>query len=147
MCLTINNLSINNLKQNNMKATYQRQHTSSKTNVPVFVYSVEGTELELARLREVQGANHRTDKETNKDLWFTTRYAGDEAKLIITQNNKVIADMSEFKKLDSLSKQFGGNLGEQIAKQAAAMLFKSQSTPANTVKEENPTSAEDLGGL
>lgn len=130
-----------------MKATYQRQHTSQGTNVPVFVYSVAGSPEELSKLREVQGNYHRTDKVTGVDLWFTTRYAGEEVPLIITQNNKVIADMSEFKKLDSLSKQFGGNLGEQIAKQAAAMLFKSQSTPANTVKEENPTSAEDLGGL
>jgi hypothetical protein len=129
-----------------MKATYQRQHTSSKTNVPVFVYSVEGTELELARLREVQGANHRTDKETNKDLWFTTRYAGDEAKLIITQNNKVIADMSEFKKLDSLSKQFGGNLGEQIARQAAAMLFKANSSEAQPKSVPTPN-AEGLNDL
>lgn len=129
-----------------MKATYQRQHTSSKTNVPVFVYSVEGTDAELVKLREVQGANHRTDKETGKDLWFTTRYAGDEAKLIITQNNKVIADMSEFKKLDSLSKQFGGNLGEQIARQAAAMLFKGNSSEAQPKSVPTPD-AQGLNDL
>ena len=130
-----------------MKATYQRQHTSKNTNVQVFVYSVTGSPEELTKLREAQGVNHRTDKDSGADLWFTTRYAGDEAKLIITANNKVIADMSEFKKLDSLSKQFGGNLGEQIAKQAAALLFKAQSTSGTPAKEENPTSAEDLNGL
>lgn len=129
-----------------MKATYLRQHTSKATNVPVFVYSVEGSAEDLVKLREAQGANHRTDKDTGVDLWFTTRYAGEEAKLIITSNNKVIADMSEFKKLDSLAKQFGGNLGEQLAKQAASILFKTQSAPAQP-KQENPTSAEDLGGL
>jgi hypothetical protein len=102
----------------------------SKKGNPTFVYAVTGEKAELAAYAKAQGVNHRV---VGKDdprglaegtvLFFTTRYVGETGKLVITSNGNVVADMSDFRKADSLSKQFGGNLGEAIAAQAALSLL------------------------
>lgn len=102
----------------------------SKKGNSVFVYSVEGDKPEMAAYAKAQGANLRL---VGKDdprglaegtvLFFTTRFVGDNGSLVITSNGNVVADMSDFRKADSLSKQFGGNLGDAIAAQAALSLL------------------------
>ena len=110
-----------------MEIKLERSYKSKVGNT-VFVYSVSGTSQELTAFESAQGDNYRTDDKTGAPLWFTTRCVGDEGKLIITQNNKVVADMSAYEKAASLASQFGGNLGEELAKAAAAQLLKSKSS-------------------
>lgn len=111
-----------------MKATYRRPYKSKNGNT-VFVYGVSGTATELEAFEKAQGTFHRVDETTGEPLWFTTRAVGDSANLIITSNNKVVPDMSEFDKADSLARQYGGNLGDQLAKAAAERLLGKKMEP------------------
>ena len=42
---------------------------------------------------------------------------------MITSNGNVVADMSDFRKAESLASQYGGNLGQELAKASAASLL------------------------
>jgi|TARA_R110000868_G_C10778965_1_gene755366 hypothetical protein len=110
-----------------MEINYARTYKSAKGNT-VFVYTVTGNATELADYERVQGSYHRVDPKTGETLWFTTRFVGESGSLIITDNNKVVADMSEFDKQASLVQQYGGNLGDHLAKSAADKLMTSKST-------------------
>lgn len=134
-----------------MKATYLRSHRSGKGNI-VFTYSVNGTAEELENFKASQGIHYREDDKTGTPLWFTVKYAGNKTDLIITSNNKVIADMSKFEQAASLSQQFGGPLGQEIARQMASDLLglnnnvpAPQAAPAPQAVPE--ASSDDLGGL
>ena len=120
-----------------MKIKLSRSYTSKQGN-KVFVYTVAGTEAQLEEFKSVQGDNHRTDDKTGEPLWFTTRCVGNSGTLIITTNGKVVPDMSAFDQAASLAKQYGGNLGEELAKAAAAQLIGG-GTPvsAPVAKSEN----------
>lgn len=110
-----------------MRAKKIRSYVKPGSGNTVFVYGVTGTPEELAKYKEVQGANYKEDENGNP-LFFTTNFAGDSCELIITQKNKVIADMSDFAAAASLSKQFGGNLGQELARAAAERLLGSKGT-------------------
>lgn len=127
-----------------MQIKYLRSYTSKKGN-KTFVYAVSGTEAQLSAYAKAMGDNHRTDDETGEPLWFTTRSIGNAGKLIITKNNKVVPDMSAFDQAASLAKQYGGNLGSELARIAAQALTGSlpQGNPAPQV---NPTS-DDVDNL
>lgn len=105
-----------------MKATLSRSYKSSKGNT-VFVYAVSGNPSELEAFATAQGDYHRVDEATGTPLWFTTRCIGQTGTLIITSNGKVVPDMSAFDQAASLAAQYGGNLGEQLAKAAAEALL------------------------
>lgn len=123
-----------------MNVSLQRSYKSKNTGVPVFVYSVSGTATELTAFEQAQGEYYREDTKTGKPLWFTTRCIGDNGKLIITSNDKVVADMSEFDKAASIAAQYGGNLGQMLASQAASALLghKPDNAPA-PAPEAKPT--------
>lgn len=109
-----------------MKAKKLRSYKKPGKNpgdpaITVFVYSVSGSKEQLEKFKTAQGDFHRVD-EDGTPLWFTTRFAGDNAKLIITDRG-VIADMSEFDAAASLADQFGGNLGQELARAAANKLM------------------------
>lgn len=125
-----------------MKIKLIRSYKSKQGNT-VFVYGVSGTASQLEAFEKAQGANHRVDESTGTPLWFTTRCVGDDGTLIITSNGKVVPDMSEFDKADSLAKQYGGNLGEQLAKAAAEKLLGKSGASASVT----PSEKADLGKL
>jgi hypothetical protein len=107
-----------------MKIKLSRSYTSKNGN-KVFVYTVSGTETQIAEYKSAMGENYREDDETKEPLWFTTRCVGNSGNLIITKNNKVVADMSAFDQAASLAAQYGGNLGQELARAAAAQLIHS----------------------
>jgi len=117
-----------------------RSYTSKNGN-KVFVYTVTGTPEELAKFKAAQGENYR-ETEAGVALWFTTRSVGNSGKLIITTNGKVVPDMSAFDQAASLAKQYGGNLGEELAKAAAAQLLGGVHNSAPAVV--NAPSAEGI---
>ena len=98
-----------------------RSYTSPKGN-KVFVYAVSGTKEELANYKKAQGDFYR-EAEDGTPLWFSTRSVGNSGKLIITTNGKIVPDMSAFDNAASLAKQYGGNLGTELAKVAVAQLL------------------------
>ena len=129
---------------NKVNATFVRSYKSKKGNT-TFVYSVTGNEANLAKYKQIQGDFYREDETTKKPLFFTTRFVGDNVSLIITPNDKVVPDMSEFDKASSLATQYGGNLGQALASAAANKLMggnnSQQSAP---VTADIQASAEDL---
>lgn len=122
--------------QLNMKIKLMRSYKSKKGNT-VFVYGVSGTPEQLAAFAKAQGENHRTD-ESGTPLWFTTRCVGDSGTLIITTNGKVVPDMSEYDKAASISAQYGGNFGQELAKLAAEKLVGSSRNVSAPVNQAAP---------
>ena len=128
-----------------MKIKMQRSYRSKNTGTPVFVYTVSGNASELQSYESIQGEYYREDTKTGEPLWFTTRCVGDTGNLIITTNDKIVADMSEFDKAASVAAQYGGNLGEQLASIAAAKLLGGSSSPAVAPVEATADNSEGLG--
>jgi phosphopantetheinyl transferase len=109
-----------------LKATILPGSQSSYVNAKgttVFRYKVTGSPEELAAYAAAKGQYHRVDEKTGDVLFFSTTYAGDTVNLVITATGNVIPDMSEFRKAESLAKQFGGNLGEALANHSAGALL------------------------
>lgn len=140
-----------------MNIKLQRSYTSPKGN-KVFVYTVHGTESELAGYKAAQGAdNYREDTTTGEPLFFTVRCAGNQADLIVTTNGKVVPDMSKFDQAASLAAQYGGNLGDALARAAAENLLGDMgrktpvaapvATPTPPVNSGVPANAEGLGNV
>ena len=131
-----------------MKVSLIRSYRNQKGTV-VFVYGVTGKPGELEDFKEAQGDEYyREDEETGKPLWFTSRYIGDTGNLIITSAGKIVPDMSELDKAASLTAQYGGNFGEELARAAAQKFVGSKSsmsskTPVSKPAVEPVDSAED----
>lgn len=128
-----------------MKIKFLRNYP--KNGKVQFVYTVEGSAAELEAYKKAQGEWYREGAvgtpEAGKALWFTQKYVGDTGKLVVTKENKIYADTSEFAKAESLAKQYGGNLGQELAKIAAGKLLGGDQTvetpvetPAVTAKPE-----------
>jgi hypothetical protein len=124
-----------------LQATYIRQYRKQGSTKTTFVYKVESSSAEeLASFETAQGSYHRVDPKTGTPVWFTTRFVGETAELIITDNNKVIADMSEFEKARSLSEQYGGNFGDMLANKLANKLVAPAPSPKQDSKPEDISS-------
>ena len=116
----------------------------SKNGNPTFVYEVSGNQADLDKYKEVQGNFYRED-DNGKPLFFTVNCIGKTGKLIITSNNKVVPDMSAFDQAASLAKQYGGNFGEQLAKQAAQAIMGTAPQPSADADTQATPEAEDAG--
>ena len=103
-----------------MNVTLERSYRSKNGNV-TFVYKVTGSKADLAKFKELQGEYYR-ESDNGTPLWFTTRCIGKSGKLIVTSNDKIVPDMSEFDQAASLTAQYGGNFGHELAKAAASKL-------------------------
>jgi len=135
-----------------MKIKLNRSYKKLAKNgqpITVFVYNVSGSEEELNQYKDIQGDNFR-ESDTGTALWFSTRCVGNSGELIFTTSGKVVADMSDFDQADSLSKQYGGNLGQEMAKAAAARLMGGSVSTGNTATTAAPVASvksEDLASL
>lgn len=105
-----------------LQVRFQRDYVSKNGNA-TFVYTVSGDKAELAAYKKAQGTYYREEEGTGTPLWFTTRFIGDAGKLVITSTGNVVADMSEFRKAESLASQYGGNLGQELARGMAHKLI------------------------
>jgi len=129
-----------------MKISLLRSYRSDKGN-PVFVYTVSGSSADLKAFKSAQGEYYR-EGENKAPLWFTTRCVGQQGKLIITENGKVVPDMSAFDQAASLVAQYGGNFGAELAKGLVANLMGGGATPTAEKPAEAPkSSTEDMGKL
>lgn len=127
-----------------MKVSYLRQYRHRTSGNPVFVYIVKGTEKELEQYAEAQGENLVIDKQTGNVLWFTTNFIGDSGKLIITDAGRVIPDLGDFAKAQSLANQFEGPLGDKIAEKMAEKLLGSMGKEVEAERVETPAEPKNL---
>ena len=126
-----------------MKIKLIRSYRSKNGN-PTFVYAVSGNANDLAAFKAAQGEFYREDETTGSPLWFTTRCVGDNGKLIITTNGKVVPDMSAYDQAASIAAQYGGNFGQELAKQAAMSILGNKGTSAPV---ETPAPVAEEGNL
>lgn len=120
----------------------------SRNGNETFRYKVSGSPDAMAAYEDAQGEYYTVDDATGNVLWFTTRFCGDKATLIVSDKGKIYPDMTQFAKTASLAKQFGGNLGQELAKAAAAKLIGGGSTASTPdPKVEQPQDKSDLGGF
>ena len=128
-----------------MKVKLLRSYRSRNGNA-TFVYTVTGTQAELEAYKKAQGEFYRED-DNGVPLWFTTRCIGQSGKLIITTNGNIVPDMSAFDQAASIAAQYGGNFGQELAKQAAMSILGNAPqvevavAPTTSVDESAP--AED----
>ena len=131
-----------------MSLSVQMQRSyKSKNGNRTFVYTVSGKPSDIEAYREAQGEFYREDDKTNNPLWFTTKCIGKTGTLIITDNGNVVPDMSEYDEYASLAEQYGGNLGEMLAREAAQRLLggrRSSSTSSSPAKDTDDNSDEDI---
>ena len=111
-----------------------RTYRSRKGN-PTFVYAVSCSPAELAEYKKAQGEFYREDEKTGNPLWFTTRCVGENGTLIITTNGKIVPDMSAFDQAASIAAQYGGNFGQELAKQAAMSILGHAPAPVEAPVE------------
>lgn len=104
-----------------MNVSLIRSYRSKNGNV-TFVYKVTGSEDEIAKYKEIQGDFYRQDDDGNP-LWFTTRCIGEKGKLIITTNDNIVPDTSEFDQAASLAEQYGGDFGQELARATAQRIL------------------------
>ena len=131
-----------------MSLSVQMQRSyKSKNGNRTFVYTVSGKPSDIEAYREAQGEFYREDDKTNNPLWFTTKCIGKTGTLIITDNGNIVPDMSEFDEAASLAQQYGGNLGEMLAREAAQRLLggrRLSSTSSSPAKYTDDNSDEDI---
>ena len=131
-----------------MSLSVQMQRSyKSKNGNRTFVYTVSGKPSDIEAYREAQGEFYREDDKTNNPLWFTTKCIGKTGTLIITDNGNIVPDMSEFDEAASLAQQYGGNLGEMLAREAAQRLLggrRSSSTSSSPAKDTDDNSDGDI---
>lgn len=128
-----------------MKVTMQRSYKSKNGN-RTFVYTVTGSNAEMEAYKEAQGEYYREDEKTNQALWFTTKCIGKTGTLLITDNGNIVPDMSEFDEAASLAQQYGGNLGEMLAREAAQRLLGGRTLSASkaTAKQAEELQDDDI---
>lgn len=120
----------------------------SRNGNETFRYKVSGSPDALAAYEDAQGQYYTVDDATGNVLWFTTRFCGDKATLIVSDKGKIYPDMTQFAKTASLAKQFGGNLGQELARAAASKLIGGGSTASTTPEEsKQPQDNGSLGGF
>ena len=131
-----------------MSLSVQMQRSyKSKNGNRTFVYTVSGKPSDIEAYREAQGEFYREDDKTNNPLWFTTKCIGKTGTLNITDNGNIVPDMSEYDEAASLAEQYGGNLGEMLAREAAQRLLggrRLSSTSSSPAKDTDDNSDGDI---
>lgn len=133
-----------------------RQYRSKETGNLVFVYEVNGNAEGLEAFKTAQGDFHRTDEDSGKPLYFTTRVHPAKTPLLITADGNVAVDTSAMDRKIALANEHAGTqLGEMLSKQIADELLKAAekfavaSTPSEEVpiEEAAEEASEDMGGI
>lgn len=119
----------------------------SKNGNATFVYTVDGSTADMEAFKTAQGEYYREDDKSGKALWFTTRCIGPSGKLIITTNGNIVPDMSAFDQAASLAAQYGGNFGEQLAKQAAQAILGVSAPATESAPAEKVDSSENISDV
>jgi hypothetical protein len=117
-----------------MKISYLRSYRKKDTGRIVFVYTVSGTKAQLDAYKVAMADRHTVD-ESGTPLFFTIRFAGKNANLILTSENKAIVDMSEFDQLSSLIEQYP-SLATALASQGVASLIGNAKATSQPVKAQ-----------
>lgn len=125
-----------------------RGNYRNKKGTRVFRYAVKGSPDAISAYKDAQGEYFIEDAVSGEILYFTPRFAGKNATLIVTEEGKVYVDMSELEEQASLIEQFGGNLGQAMADVfAKSFVNGSSASKAPAPTKAKTSDAEGLGGF
>jgi hypothetical protein len=110
----------------NLKSAGQYRN---KKGTLVFRYEVSGSPSALDAYEESQGQYYTVDDKTNAPMFFTPRFAGKTATLVVTDEGKAYVDMSELEQQASLVAQLGGSLGDAMAAEIAKRFSSNYASP------------------
>lgn len=127
-----------------LNVSYERSYRSKNKGTKTYVYKVTGSKEALAAYQEAQGEFFRPDTNTGEPLYFTTRYMGERGQLLVTDSNKVVADMSEFEKAASLVSQFDGVFAEKLAEASINKLMGSHASAPSAPAAPQADSTMDI---
>lgn len=114
-----------------MKIKLIRSYVNSKENEngekttpsKKYLYSVNGSEEDLAKYKELMGDYFRTEETTGEPLYFTKVYHGENAILEFTKAGKVYVNNDELDKVANLVERFPGTMGRYIAEYGLKKFF------------------------
>src|SRR5690606_20333586 len=106
-------------------------------------YEAAGSEEASEQFREAQAELLR-GSDSAIPSWFTIKCMGDKGSLLITSDGNVGPDGSGVRKAASLAAQYGGSLGQELARMSAAKLLGMDSEPApqQQVQQQAPADAD-----
>lgn len=99
-----------------------------------YVYKVTGKPSEIQEFIDSDSAK-TTDAEGNH-LWITSRYGGENVKLVVTKAKRVTFDQSEMRKIAALANMFGD------AGKAVLSDYINSQIKGNSVRESGEISTE-----
>jgi hypothetical protein len=115
-----------------MKIILARSYHKPNRNT-TFVYRVIGNPSDLEAFKNIKGKHYCEDSD-GTPLWFTTCFVGREGKLIITDDGEILPDMGLYDQAASIVAQYGGDLGQELARLAAdKFLGLSPTKPSTTL--------------
>ena len=91
-----------------MKAKFSSNYKKSDNNGGyrnVFVYTVNGSQQEIAEYQETQGVNYR-ENDNGQPLFFSNTFAGTGVNLIKTQSGRYTVDTSAFAQAEGMLSNF-----------------------------------------
>lgn len=119
-----------------MKIKFKRSYKKLDKNnklFTMFVYVVTGSEEQMEEYKTFMGDNLVIDDKSGEVLWFSRdRFVLENNTLLQTSKGGYVADMSKFDQMGSLAAQYGGNLGQELARTAASSLL-GVTAPVSTV--------------
>ena len=115
----------------------------NKKGTLVFRYAVSGSKAALEAYEDSQGEYYTVDDKSGEPLFFTPRFAGKKATLVVTDEGRAYVDMSELEQQASLISQFGGNLGQAMADAFARSLAGGTAAPKPAAKPDGPDGEQD----
>ena len=91
-----------------MKAKFSSNYKKADNNGGyrnVFVYTVNGSQQEIAEYQETQGVNYR-ENDNGQPLFFSNTFAGNGINLIKTQSGRFTVDTSAFAQAEGMLSNF-----------------------------------------
>lgn len=127
-----------------MKATYKNWYPKNGTML-VLVYTVTGTDTELARYESVKGDYYRVDEESGKPLYYNVfdpknpqnfRMVGNgfEGELKYSQTGNIYPDNTEDALLSMMINANEGEIAKELAKEKAKMIMEFIKKASNIAK-------------
>lgn len=127
-----------------LKLSIRGQYKNGK-GTTVFRYAITGSKDAVEAYQEAQDEGLQfTDESSGELIYLTSRFAGDNATLVVTDQGKIYVDMSKLEQQASLIAQLGGNLGQAMAEEVARQFLSGKSTPTSkpAVAQDEPAEEE-----
>lgn len=131
-----------------LKAKYDKCYPKIDKNgnrVKIFMYRVTGSESEINRYKDIREAEGRLSLDENgQPLFHTLEFHGDNIDLMITINDKIAVDTSDWDKARAAAEQ-NPYLAGEIAKLMIGKLGLGRTSTSSNVENLQPQNNNPFG--